>query len=297
MLRDGVCDVRGGLSRRANECLLSTLSTFSLFKLLETFMYPSEKSLIWRTSSGERVEKGRILVFLCNIYHGTVFIITPLDGILIFDELLSGFMKVLVCLVTCDDPLVHLLSFFLFLYFNSHKLNRQRLCQHKLSKKLPFSKWLCLIMFSQGNDVGRRGRRLDHKNFVRKTLRLWKSFSESCFTSLSHQSGWKKKHFQKHSNLNICWGESFLFAPRKLFCFLNFSIFSPTTSTFFCKAWKFSCFGENEFEFRYSFVSFAPYISFKRLIGTGFDSFGFCGKPNEELFAILSCTRSKKLFH
>lgn len=78
--------------------------------------------------------------FLCNIYHGTVFIITPLDGILIFDELLSGFMKVLVCLVTCDDPLVHLLSFFLFLYFNSHKLNRQRLCQHKLSKKLPFSK-------------------------------------------------------------------------------------------------------------------------------------------------------------
>lgn len=59
--------------------------------------------------------------------------------------------------------------------------------------------------------------------------------SQSCFAPFSHPAEEKegKNHFpKKHSNLNICWGESFScfcsYNRVNFFCcFLNFSIFSP----------------------------------------------------------------------
>lgn len=122
------------------------------------------------------------------------------------------------------------------------------LCQHKLSKKLTFWKWLLPHYAAlEGKVKGEKDEHRKRKTFhARKTLRLWKTFLPPKAVShlvLSHQ-GKKRWFFEKTFKFEYLRGKSWVvFLSREKFvsAFWTSPYFHPQqTSFFFCKAWKFS---------------------------------------------------------
>lgn len=138
-------------------------------------------------------------------------------------------------------------------------------CHHKLSKKLTFREWLLphymilggkvcfffprIFFLRREGEQENAGRYIRKSLCARKTLRLWKSFLPPKAVSHLHFSiRTQKIIFRKtfkfeyllRQKLSCCFF-CCLLSPQfgeKVFCFLNFSTFSPSqTSTFLLQGW------------------------------------------------------------
>lgn len=210
---------------------------FCCLNLLWALMHPSENSPMKK-----RVEKEEFLPQSCNIYDGfcdkTIrwdfnFKWVASSGLIDFE------LTLMIRLVPILTQFCKLPESFCC-------------CQHKLGKKLTFSEWLLPHYMILGGEVLFSSRMVNKKkqadtygklSVARKTLRLWKSFlPPKAVSHLVFPSGRQKIIFRKNiqiwifaeAKVALLFFLSFPQLVKKVFCFLNFSIFSPSkTSSFF----------------------------------------------------------------